>query len=185
MEPPRPAEPPFPSEAPPPAPSLPAPPMRKHPGIAFLLAGFPGMGHIYDGLYLRGVVFFTLIASLLAIGSGDNQEHSVLGFVVAFVWIFNIIDSVRQAQLINYGYAQDLGLKDLPAVPKAGQGGLLAGLLFLALGIIAALETYLDLDLTWIVRLWPLALIAAGGWLVAAWFRDRKKAEPEEKGNLL
>lgn len=165
----------------PPRPNSASPPMLKRPLLAGFLALFPGIGNIYNGLYLRGVVFFTIIACLVALGS-DHEEHGVLGFVVAFAWIFNVLDSYRQAQLINLGHAQDLGLNDLPAVPKAGQGGLLAGVLLLVLGIVASLQVYLDVDLSWVIKFWPLALVGIGGWLIFSWFRtwSRERRQREE-----
>lgn len=158
-----------------------SPPMIKRPMLAGFLALFPGIGNIYNGLYVRGVVFFTIIACLVALGN-DGESHSVLGFVVAFAWIFNVLDSYRQAQLINLGVGQDLGLNDLPAAPKAGQGGLLAGILLLVLGIVASLQVYLDIDLSWIIRFWPLALVGIGGWLIFAWLRDKRRRENPEMG---
>ena len=160
----------------------PAPPMLKRPLVAGLLSLFPGIGNVYNGLYLRGILFFTVIACLLALGSDEGQEHSVLGFVIAFVWIFNVLDAYRQATLINLGYAQDLGQEDLPKMPKAGQGGLLAGILLIVLGAVAGLQLYLGIDLSWMIHFWPLAVIASGGWLVFAWLRERaKRAELEEE----
>ncbi len=161
----------------------PAPPMRKHAGLAGFLALFPGMGHIYNGLYVRGVVFFVIIASLM--GMIENDEAPVLGFAIAFCWIFNVIDSVRQAKLINYGYAQDLGLEDMPKVPKAGQGGLLAGILMIGLGIVAVLRIYFHMDLSWMVDLWPFGLMAIGGWLIWAYIRDNVKSRDDNSGSIL
>lgn len=180
MEASQPAEPRVTEDPHPPYPNSASPPMLKRPLFAGFLALFPGIGNIYNGLYLRGVVFFTIIACLVALGS-DHEEHSVLGFVVAFAWIFNVLDSYRQAQLINLGHAQDLGLNDLPAVPKAGQGGLLAGILLLVLGIVASLQVYLDVDLSWIIKFWPLGLMGIGGWFIfawsRAWFREKRRRE--------
>ncbi|MEW5764390.1 MAG: hypothetical protein ACOYXN_07590 [Acidobacteriota bacterium] len=155
------------------------PPLLKKPLLAGLLALFPGVGNLYNGLYLRGALFFAVVATLLAIGS--EGEHPVLGFVVAFAWIFNVLDSYRQAQLINYGYAQDLGLEDLPALPKAGQGGLAAGVLLFVLGAAASLQIYFDVDLSWLLEFWPLGLMAAGGWLILSWYRERRRRQDAEE----
>lgn len=167
-------------------PAVPAPlPMKKSPLLAAILAGFPGVGHLYDGLYVRGVIFFSIVASLIALGGSENEEHPVLGFVTAFVWIFNVIDAVRQAQLINYGAARDLGLTDAPEAPKASQGGLLAGILLVVLGLVASLQVYFDVDLSWLLHFWPLGLIGVGAWLVVAWLRERKSwKEPEGESKL-
>jgi phage shock protein PspC (stress-responsive transcriptional regulator) len=156
-----------------------SPPLQKHPIFAAVLALFPGMGNVYNGLYLRGIIFFTVIACLLALGT-EGGNHPVLGFVVAFVWIFNVLDSMRQAHLINCGHAQDLGQTDLPKIPKAGQGGLLAGILLIVLGVVASLQLYFGIDLSWMIRYWPLAIIAFGAYLVAAWYREHRKREEEE-----
>ncbi len=79
-----------------------------------------------------------------------------------------MIDAYRQATLINYGYAQDLGLLDMPKVPRAGQGGLMAGLLLSLIGLVAIADQYLAIRLDWIFNLWPFALVAIGLWLIVA-----------------
>jgi hypothetical protein len=157
-----------------PAAALPPPVGRKNPGLAALLSLFPGMGNVYNGLYLRGLTFFVIIVSLIGITTG-GRGHELFGMAVAFFWLFNVIDAYRQATLINYGYAQDLGLLDLPRVPRAGQGGLVAGTLLTLVGIGAVLDRYTILSYDWLFELWPFALMAIGVWLVVASFRDRQR----------
>jgi hypothetical protein len=94
---------------------------------------------------------------------------------VAFFWLFNVIDAYRQATLINYGYAQDLGLLDMPKVPRAGQGGLVAGVLLTLVGIASVLDRYTIIDYDWLLQLWPFALVGIGVWLMVASFRDRRR----------
>jgi subtilisin family serine protease len=166
---------PEPAYAPQPAPS--AAPLaigRKNPGLAALLALFPGMGNIYNGLYMRGLTFFLVIASL--IGIVVNGNHPLFGMAIGFFWLFNVIDSYRQATLINYGYAQDLGLLDMPKVPYPGQGGLVAGGLLALIGTAAILDQYFDINFNWIFNAWPFALVATGVWLIVASFRDRRRS---------
>ena len=166
---------PEPAFAPQPVPSAAVPPPvgRKNPGLAALLSLFPGMGNIYNGLYLRGMTFFLVVASL--IGLVVHGRHDLFGLAIAFFWLFNIIDSYRQATLINYGYAQDLGLQDMPKVPRAGQGGLLAGGLLALIGVAAILDQYFNIRFDWIFDAWPFALVAIGVWLIVASFRDRRR----------
>ena len=165
------------TETPAPAPPLPAaaaapPVLRKNPGLAALLSLFPGMGNVYNGLYMRGITFFLLVATMIAI---TNRGHDLFGLAIAFFWIFNVIDAYRQATLINYGYAQDLGLVDLPRYPRAGQGGLVAGVLLTLVGLFAVLERYFDIRLDWLLDLWPFALVVVGVWLIWAAVRDRRR----------
>lgn len=156
---------------------------RKNPTLAFLLSGFPGMGNIYNGLYMRGVTFFLIVVSL--IGIVDAGGHDLFGFAIAFFWIFNMVDAYRQATLINYGYAQDLGLVDLPRHPLASQGGLAAGVILFFIGLFAILERYFDVRLDWLFDLWPFGLVLLGGWMVWASIRDRRRAQGSETGEGL
>jgi len=158
---------------PPPA-FVPQPVASAVPSPAALLSLFPGVGHIYNGLYMRGITFFLVIACLIGITA--DGRHPLFGLAIAFFWLFNVIDAYRQAALINYGYAQDLGLLDMPKAPRAGQGGLIAGLLLSLVGLVAIADEYLAIRLDWIFNLWPFALVAIGVWLIVASFRDRRRA---------
>lgn len=148
---------------------------QKIPFLAAILSGFPGMGNVYNGLYLRGLVQFLICGTL--VNMLDHGGSPFLGMSLAFFWAFNILDAYRQAMLINYGYAQDLGLTDLPQRPRAGQGGLVAGIILSFLGTIAFVDQYLDIDIRWLYDLWPLGIVAVGLWLIVASIRDRQKAK--------
>jgi hypothetical protein len=162
-----------------PAVAVPASIGRKNPILAALLSAFPGMGNIYNGLYVRGVTFFLIVMSL---GVLVDSGRDLLGFAMAFFWLFNVIDAYRQATLINYGYAQDLGLVDLPRHPRASQGGVLAGILLTVIGIIAICDQYLNIRMEWILDLWPFALVLLGIWLIWASMRDRRRANEAREG---
>jgi hypothetical protein len=168
-------EPAPPAFAPQPVAAVPPPVGRKNPGRAALLSLFPGMGNVYNGLYMRGLTFFLIIVSLLGIMT-SGRGHELFGMVVAFFWLFNVIDAYRQATLINYGYAQDLGLLDLPKVPRAGQGGIVAGVLLTLIGVASVLDRYTLIDYDWFFQLWPFALVGVGIWLIVASFRNRRPA---------
>jgi hypothetical membrane protein len=149
------AEPGAPDLAPPQAAAVvpPAAISRKNPGLA--------------------LTFFLVIACLIGIVS--DGRHPLFGLAIAFFWLFNLIDAYRQATLINYGYAQDLGLLDMPKVPRAGQGGMIAGALLSLVGITAIADRYFDIRFDWIFDLWPFALVAMGLWLIVSTVRDRRR----------
>ena len=169
--------------APPPAPTpaLPAPLAIKKPALAALLSVFPGLGNVYNGLYLRGLIFFLIFFTILGIAirtAQDGHEENLAFFIPAmfFFWFFGMIDAYRQAVLINYGYQQDLGINDLPKRPRPGQGGIAAGVILLLIGTYALLEQLnVPIELDWLFNLWPVAAIALGGWLIWGTIRDRKK----------
>ena len=149
----------------------------KRPALAAFFALFPGMGHVYNGLYLRGLVFFLVIFSLIGV---IVRGHGLAGIALAFCWLFNVLDSYRQASLINYGYSQDLGLLDLPQRPMASQVGIVAGGLLVVIGVFALLDKFVTINLDWLFDLWPVALILAGAWLIIGTVRDRRRAAGQE-----
>jgi len=146
---------------------------QKNPWIAAFLSLFPGVGNIYNGLYMRGLIFFLIIMG--CIGLADREE--AFAAAVAFFWIFNVLDAYRQATLINYGYAQDLGLVDLPKHPRAAQGGIAAGVILTLIGLVALADQYLVIDLRWMIDNWPVALVVIGVWMIWSSLRSRRRAD--------
>ena len=153
-------------------------PLRKSPRLAMALSLFPGLGNVYNGLYLRGLIQFLIVGSLM--GLLDKAESPFFGMAMVFFWAFNVLDAYRQAVLINHGYSQDLGLLDQPDRPRPGQGGLVAGVILTMIGIVAFIEEFINIDLEWLYEFWPLALVGIGLWLIIASVRERRKAGASE-----
>src|SRR4029450_8010304 len=81
---------------------------RKSPGLAGFPSVFPGLGHLYLGLYQRAFVLggaFILLCSITSHGRGGE----FFGPLIAFLWFFGIIDAVRQAKAINRGQLAEGG----------------------------------------------------------------------------
>lgn len=167
---------------PPPPPAI-SPEMSKAPGLAaFLSVIMPGLGNIYNGLYLRGATLFLIWASLFGLAqnvgrSGDEADMAFLVPCIVFIWAFNVFDAFRQAKLINHGYATDLGLQERP---KIGGGGMAMGVALLVIGLYGALRRYFDFDLSWILRHWPIYLMIFGGWMVWQSIKARRDEVAEE-----
>lgn len=163
----------------------PAPPAEgtrveaKNPILAAVLSLFPGIGNIYNGLYMRGLAFFLICASFIVLVA--QRPGPLFGLAIPFFWIFNIVDAYRQAVLINAGYAQDLGVDQPPKIGKAGQGGALVGVIMFLIGAFALADRfYGPIDLDWLIDLWPVVLMAIGAWLVFDTIRDRRKRSTSE-----
>lgn len=143
-----------------------APP--KTPGLAAMLSVVPGLGNVYNGLYTRGVAFFLIYAGLFAMAVGTERD-SDLAFLVpsmVFFWFFNIFDAYRQANLINYGYLREPGLSLARPEEQSTGGVLVPGILLVVLGFYGVLRRYFDIDLEWLLDLWPFGLMAFGGFLI-------------------
>jgi hypothetical protein len=170
------AAPPTPGAVPPPGPIPPvyAPPVwdprlaarRKNPAVAGLLSFLmPGLGQVYLGYYQRGFVHagvFALLVVALASGAARGIEP-LFGISLAFWYMYNVVDAVRRASLLNQalaGYAAAPLPEDFK-MPE-GRSSLLVGALVTALGCILLASSRFDFNLDWLADWWPLFIILLG-----------------------
>jgi hypothetical protein len=151
-------------------------PQARMPFLAAFFSAFPGLGNVYNGLYLRGVTFFLICFGLIGLAGGARVEERVLLiFSAIFVWFFNIFDAYRQATLINYGYSPDDELPVRPRISAGASGGLLAGVVVFAIGLIGLLRDYLDVDLTWLVDHWYILFMVFGGYMIVKTVLEKRR----------
>lgn len=183
----------------PPAPPLPAPrapepaphyahhapprqdsPQPRMPFLAAFFSLFPGLGNIYNGLYLRGITIFVICIGLVGLASQSQVEERVLlVFTLIFVWLFNIFDAYRQATLINYGYTPEIEPAAKPKIPAWGSGGLVAGVVVFVLGLYGLLRQQFDIDLALLAEYWYVLFMAFGAFLIARTVLERKRADED------
>ena len=85
---------------------------KKNPGLAAVLSVFfTGLGQIYNGQFLKALIFFIIYYSIIAIAFASDlatpelaPSGIILGAIFAVpVWIWGIIDAYRSAEEINAG----------------------------------------------------------------------------------
>ena len=172
--------------APPPvvvAPVVPVVVERKSPGLAGFLSVFPGLGHLYLGLYQRAFAIggaFILLISLTSHG----RSGEFFGPMIAFVWFFGIIDAVRQAKAINRGQLAEAGFageRQLKAAP--GSGALTWGVILVGLGSLWLIDRNFEIDWSFMDD-WgaPAAFIILGLILIVSHVRKRRRENDAELG---
>lgn len=154
--------------------SLPAPPPRKSPGLAVVLSFFPGLGHLYLGLYQRGMAFFVAFAASILL-----SDKADLGILIPFVWFFALIDAYRQSQFINLGYVPE-PYPGAAARQAAHKGNLRFGLFLVMIGLVLLYNQFYPIDLSFMVDWWPMLFVLAGGYLILRHYLDREKARRAE-----
>ena len=168
-----------PSAAPPPPAATPYPVIvdRKSPALAGFLSCFPGLGHLYLGLYPRAfAVGGAFILGIMMTSHGGPGEF--FGPIVAFVWFFGVIDAVRQAKAINATgkpEANVLGSDE----PVRVSGSLTAGILLILIGGFLILNRFVTIDLSFLNDWWPILLVAFGAWQVYRHYQDRRPPSGE------
>lgn len=143
--------------------------MRKSPALAGWLSVLPGVGQVYVGYYLQGFVHILIFGSCIWLTDHAEGLEPVVGPFIAFFWIFNIIDAVRKAKLYNMHMLGDRE-GSLPT-----DSPLIGGVILLVIGVLALLHQTLGMDMEWVEDVWPLGLIAIGGYLV--WKYKRQRSE--------
>jgi TM2 domain-containing membrane protein YozV len=152
-----------------------APGSGPNPTVAGILAGFfpMGVGAVYCGQYAKGFAHLLILFGLIwgQASTDSDAMHVMLGFALAFFYVYQIIDAVRSAKAVQMGQpAPDpFGLsRTFSSGEKVEAGKIPAGaIVLIGLGCLFLLQTmgvrFFDLD-----RLWPLFLIGIGGWLFAS-----------------
>ena len=183
------------SAPPPPPPAAPpvvavppaAPPTviveRKSPGLAGFLSCFPGLGHIYLGLYQRGFIIGGAFVLLIALTSHGNGGE-FFGPLIAFIWFFGIIDAVRQAKAINRGQIMESGFAGAESLKApSGAGSLLWGVILVGLGSLWLIDRYFEIDWSF-MDTWgaPGAFILLGLILIVGHIRKRRREHDSQVG---
>jgi len=159
---------------------------KKSPGLAGVLSVFPGLGHLYLGLYQRAFGFAGVFCLLIFFNSHGRMAH-LSGPATAFVWFFAIIDAVRQAKAINSGYVHEGGLapSERTVVPRARESmaGLTWGVILVGIGALWLLDRYADLDKFWAaVEDWlaPASFILLGIVLITTYVIRKRRHNASE-----
>ena len=181
-----PAPPAAPAAAPPPPAAAPYPVVvdRKSHVLAGFLSFFPGLGHLYLGLYPRAfAVGGAFILGIMMTSHGGPGEF--FGPLVAFVWFFGIIDAVRQAKAINRGQLAEAGFAGDQQLKRAaaGTGALTWGVILVGLGALLLIDRYFDIDWSFMSE-WggPAAFILLGLVLIVAHVRKRRQENESHVG---
>jgi hypothetical protein len=152
--------------APPPAPAVKG---LRAPLVALALSFFPGGGQMYNGQMSKAfLVFCAFVGSIYA----TVEVEWVFAFAIFFVYFFNLIDAYRTAVLANERVTGGGRLEEPVDAESPLWGTLLIGL-----GLMILLHNLGLVRLAAVGRLWPLALVAVGGFFIYQ-SAQRKKDPP-------
>jgi hypothetical protein len=146
-----------------------------NPALAGILSIFPGIGAVYSGLYVKGLVHLVIFV-LLVVGAsntgGSDALGTIFGILLSAFYIYQIIDAVKSAKAIQAGQpAPDpFGLATMfsPGGERMDftRGVPTGALVLIGLGVLFLLHNlgiwFLEVD-----TLWPVLLIGLGLWLLA------------------
>jgi Domain of unknown function (DUF5668)/B-box zinc finger len=141
------------------------------PGLAFFLGMIPGVGAIYNGQYAKGIVHAVIWGILMSIANSRAAHgmEPMFGVLVAVWWFYMAFEAYHTARKRRAGEAVDEYSSVLNLT--GGRHHIpLAGVALIGLGAVLLLHTLDLLDFEYVARFWPVALIAAGAYLLAGRF---------------
>jgi hypothetical protein len=144
------------------APPTPLPGADVSPGVAFVLGFIPGVGAIYNGQYVKGLIHAIITGLIISImDSGARGTEPVMSFLLASFWIYMPFEALHTAKRRRAGQSVD----EFSSLLPMHQGALrvpIAPLALIALGVLFLLNNLDLLDLRRVMRYWPVLLIALG-----------------------
>ncbi len=129
------------------------------PRRAAALSLIPGIGAVYNGEYQKALTQFAVFAALCVMG---DSIHGVFGFGAFVFLVYTMFDSYRTAEAhlrarMDQAPAQSVKVKDKSVV--------IWGVVLMLLGVMFLLKNFL-IHFYFLNRLWPLAFIALGAYLI-------------------
>ncbi len=146
-----------------------ATPDAPNPGVALALGFIPGVGAIYNGEYLKGLIHIIIFGSLISwIDSPPMRGMEPLfGMLMAAFYVYMPIDAYRTAKRRAGGLAPTAG--GWEGIGLGGESGAPIGpLVLIVVGAIFLLQTLGLFEWGWLHlgRFWPVILIALGAYML-------------------
>ena len=157
-----------------------APTGGPNPVAATLLGFIPGVGAIYNGQVVKGLIHVLIFAGLIAL----SEHAEFFGILVAFFYFYMVWDAYATAKAIQerrplpdpFGLGAQLPTAEASAPSSPGPGSEIvrrgphaptAAIVLIALGVLFLLDNLGIFHWHWIGRMWPIILIVIGVWLFA------------------
>lgn len=158
-----------------------APSGGPNPVAATLLGFIPGVGAIYNGQVVKGLIHVLIFAGLITLS--EHQEF--FGILVAFFYFYMVWDAYATAKAIQerrplpdpFGLGVHLPPLETTAPASPGPGSEIitrhgppiptAAIVLIGLGVLFLLNNLGVFHLYWIGHAWPIILILIGVWLFA------------------
>lgn len=132
-----------------------------NPALAAVLGCVPGLGAVYNGEYVKGLLHVVILGSLFALA---DRAHAgpLFAFLIIGFWFYMPVDAYRTAKARLEGGAPRDALALLSTKQPVG------AYVLIILGGIMLLDNLLpDFDpWRWLGKAWPVVLIALGIWML-------------------
>jgi hypothetical protein len=145
--------------------------------LAALFAVLPGMGAVYNRQNIKAVVHFISIIGLFELAS-LKVAAGVFALAGLVFYFFSIIDAYRTAMLIARGESPEVDEERFKRslIKRAP----LIGVMLIAAGLLLVIQIVKPFAFVTVARLFPVALIILGGYLLTRYFKRSREESYEQ-----
>jgi TM2 domain-containing membrane protein YozV len=145
----------------------PVPVVHSSPALAFILGFIPGVGAIYNGQYIKGLVHAVIFGVIVTLISGNDEGSAVpfLGIMLAAFVFYMPFEAFHTAKKRQMGIAVDewSSLISQGRMPNRAPTG---PIVLIGIGLLFLLHTLNLVNIHRIGRFWPVLLIIIGAYML-------------------
>src|SRR5581483_7182856 len=137
------------------------------PALAFVLGWIPGVGAVYNGQYVKGLVHVVIFALIIGILNGDpsGASQAFLGIILGAFVIYMPFEAYHTARRRQMGQPME-AWSGLTEPTRPASRAPIGAILLIVIGVLFLLDTMHVLDFNQIGRFWPVILILVGAWML-------------------
>jgi hypothetical protein len=159
-----------------------APAETVSPGLAFVLGLIPGVGAIYNRQYVKGLIHVIILGVLISIlhSEATGGFEPLFGLLVTLWFFYMAFEAYHTAGKRLRGEPVDEFSSLIPS--RGPSAGSTAGpVALIVLGVLFLVMTFRPEWAHQIFKLWPVALILAGIYMLMARLKERAGRDAESK----
>jgi hypothetical protein len=141
-----------------------------NPGVALALGFIPGVGAIYNGEYLKALVYLIIFGGLISLIDSPPVRgiEPMLGLLLAGFYFYMPIEAYRVAKLRAAGQAPAASAWESFGFGTSERAAPIGPLILIVLGVLFLMNTMDMFNWHWLHlgRFWPVLLIALGAYLI-------------------
>lgn len=146
------------------------------PALAAILGLVPGLGAIYNGEYVKGLIHVVIFGSLIALSDAGGAAAPLFGIMIAVFYLYMPIEAYRTAK------AKSLGKQPESLIPSFDTNQPIGAYVLIGLGVIFLMDNLIPDFNPWrmIGRFWPIILVLIGVLMLYRRAQPAKSAPPEQ-----
>ncbi|MGI8960289.1 MAG: LiaI-LiaF-like domain-containing protein [Bryobacteraceae bacterium] len=156
--------------------------VQTSPGLAFLLGWIPGVGAIYNGQYLKGLVhavIFGLLISLISSTENSSGQPLLVMMLVGFIF-YMPFEAYHTAKKRQMGVRVDEWSSLLSQSRYTGRAPV-GPIVLILIGVVFLLDSLHLIEFREIGRFWPVILIVVGAYMLYSRLSGRAEIPPTSR----